>query len=216
MKVISERISYIFSKFYFERAEKRFIHLLKFAHHFMKQFNTDGYGYYVDEARLSKCVDSYFLDVIRYKEYHFTSDGQAEINSEAWYDVIHRQKKINDSKVAALTAKWLLKSCPIALIKTSADCKSILSDELCHINQLWALNCALYALLKDDFKYLNKSDFEDLFYDFKYRVFDERAYFSRFELILRLVECEKNSLERSTDSLVQPEASNSSRNKGVE
>jgi hypothetical protein len=207
MKVISERISYIFSKCYKDRAEKRFVQLLKFAHHSMEQYQPDGYKYYIDEARLVKCIDSYFLDVIRYKEYHFTADEKVDINSDEWIVEIHCNKKINDSKVAAFIAKWLLKSCPISIINTSENQDLLLSDDLCHINQLFALNCALYALLKEDYKYLSKDEYEDLFYDFKYRIFDERAYFSRFELILRMVEYKKQ-LEENSQIFNQVEEAN--------
>ncbi len=136
-------------------------------------------GYYVAEERIIKAVDSYFLDVIKYKEYHF--DCNLELHSEAWSKYIHDNKKINDSKVAAFSAKWLLKAAPIYIIP-KAD-TPIVSDFLCHINEFFVLNCVLYCLLKYDFDLIDEDDYKKLFYDFKYRSFDDRAYFSRFELL---------------------------------
>lgn len=197
MKSISKRYSDIFNKYYIETAKHRFVFLINFIDSWMSKINIGNeFVYFVDHERLSKAIDSYFLDVIKFKEYHFDTEN-ADVYSEAWCKEIHENKRINDSKVAAFTAKWLLKASPISIIPRDFA-STILrpeNDDVCHINEHFALDCALYALLREDFIKIDRDSYTSLFYDFKYRNFDERAYFSRFSLLLKLIE--KNSLEDS-------------------
>lgn len=200
MEVISKRIKYIFEKYYMDVAKERFHILLDSAHKFMsaQTFNCD--GYFIDENRLAKAVDSYFLDVIKFKEYHFNNEDFDDIHSEEWIRRIHVDQKINDSKVAAFTAKWLLKS-SLIYVKSSID-QPILDDFTCHINEAFALNCVLYTLLGHKYDLLDRDDLDKLFYDFKYRPFDERGYFSRFESLEKNVELkfEQLSTKHSTEN----------------
>jgi hypothetical protein len=165
--------------------------------------------YSVDHERLSKTIDSYFLDVIKYKEYHFNADID-DIYSEAWCKEVHEEHKINDSKVAAFTAKWLLKAAPISIIprNISSSIRRSENDNLCHINERFALDCALYALFRDSYLDLDDNSYESLYYDFKYRNFDERAYFSRFSLLLNLVK--EREARVNTNEKIEDQQENSS------
>lgn len=189
MKSVSGRILDIFEKYYIERAAERCENIITYAHEFLSTLDYDVEGYYVDEGRISKAIDSYFLDVIKYKEYHFSAADNISIGGDAWDVSVHVHKKINDSKVAAFTAKWLLKASPIYVVQKKN--KPITDDILCHINEFFVLNCVLYALLQDNFHLLDEDDYQKLFYDFKYRCLDDRAYFSRFELIEKNIRCKK-------------------------
>jgi hypothetical protein len=189
MKSISRRIISIFEKHYMERAEDRIVVVTLFAHAFLASLDYDVEGYYFDDAKVIKAVESYFLDVIKYKEYHFDGPANTDVFSDVWTEYVHVEKKINDSKVAAFSAKWLLKASPIYVVQKKGI---VIADDLfCHINELFVLNCVLYALLQDDYNLVDEDEYKKLFYDFKYRNLDERAYFSRFELIQKNVQLKK-------------------------
>ena len=189
MKSVSRRILSIFEKHYMERAEDRIVIVTSFAHTFLASLDYDVEGYYVDDAKLIKAIESYFLDVIKYKEYHFDGPADVDVYSEAWAKYIHVEKKINDSKVAAFSAKWLLKASPIYVVQKKDA--PIADDIVCHINELFVLNCVLYALLQENFSLVDEDEYKKLFYDFKYRTLDERAFFSRFELLEKNVRLKK-------------------------
>ncbi|MEE9338380.1 MAG: hypothetical protein V3U87_09890 [Methylococcaceae bacterium] len=189
MKSISKRYSDIFNKYYAKTAKSRFNFFIGFIDSWMSKIVIGNeFAYIVDHERLSKTIDSYFLDVIKYKEYHFNASVD-DIYSETWCKEVHEEHKINDSKVAAFTAKWLLKAAPISIIprNITSSIHRPENDNLCHINERFALDCALYALFRDDYLSLDDKSYDSLYYDFKYRNFDERAYFSRFSLLLNLV-----------------------------
>jgi hypothetical protein len=181
-----------------ERAKERGLVIISFAHELMSGLNLDVEGYYIDENKIVKALDSYFLDVIKYKEYHFNCEESVDIFSEKWAQYIHVDKKINDSKVAAFSAKWLLKAAPIYIVPKANT--PVLDDFICHINAFFVLNCVLYCLLKYDHDLVDQSDFEKLFYDFRYRTVDDRSYFSRFELIEKNVLLKKE-LRAATETI---------------
>ena len=187
--IISKRYSEIFNKYYADTSKRRFKNFIAFFESWIGKIDIpDGFEPFMDYERLSKSIDSYFLDVIKYKEYHFNA-YHVDIYSEAWCKEIHEEKKINDSKVAAFTAKWLLKASPIAIIPKDNSHRIYRpeNDGLCHINERFALDCSLYALLRESYLNLDKETYYSLFYDFKYRNFDERLYFSRFCLLMELM-----------------------------
>jgi hypothetical protein len=192
MKNISKRIATIFEKYYMDRAKERAVLIISFAHELMSNVNFPEDGYYVDENKIIKALDSYFLDVIKYKEYHFNCDddgGDIDVFSEDWARHIHLNKKINDSKVAAFTSKWLLKASPIYVVPSSEN--KVLDDFTCHINAFFVLNCVLYCLLQYDHDLVDQDDYDKLFYDFRYRIVDDRPFFSRFELLEKNVRLKK-------------------------
>ena len=109
--------------------------------------------------------------------------------SETWEDLLHNEKngkRLKLSKVAALTAKWLLKYKPITLLvdddqsvkKIDPHTRRIAS----FINEDFALSHAL-ILMKIDPKKIAENMQEGLLYHFKYRPFDERHFFLIFEMI---------------------------------
>lgn len=198
---VSPRIDRIFKDFYKDAAVERYLLLVKMAQEFVGQLDIlSGCNVYISDLKILKAVDSYFLDVIRYKEYHFQTEmGDAASRTESekserenafygkeWAHKVHVGKLINDSKVAAFLAKWLLKASPIYIVpddseKLSEDQKSVL---IC-ANELFALTCALYAL-RIDIKDISPEDIDDILYNFRFRAFDERAYFTKFDLMKRI------------------------------
>lgn len=163
----------------------------------MKNMEIEAEGYYVDENKIIKALDSYFLDVIRYKEYHFNNSGSMDVFSEEWAKRIHSKKKINNSKVASFFCKWLLKAAPIYIVPNEET--EMPNDFIAHINSFFVLNCVLYCLLQYDYDMIDQDDYDKLFYDFRYRSIDDRLYFSRFELIEKNIKLKKEikSLKKS-------------------
>lgn len=194
MKSISKRYSHIFNQYYAQTAKKRFHFCITFIDSWISKIDIgDEFIHVVDHERLSKAIDSYFLDVIKYKEYHFNSDIE-DVYSEAWCKDVHEEHRINDSKVAAFTAKWLLKAAPISIMPKdfSSSTPRPENDDICHINERFALDCSLYALFRNSYLNLDASSYENLYYDFKYRNYDERIYFSKFSLLFELVKLRKH------------------------
>ena len=97
MKLVSRRVRWIFDNLYADRAKERSYHLTSYAHSFLETLDFDVDGYHVDEGRIIRAVDSYFLDVIRYKEYHFDGASSLNIFSEEWARSVHHSKRFTGS-----------------------------------------------------------------------------------------------------------------------
>lgn len=137
-------------------------------------------------------IRSYFIDVIRYKEYHFSADDktdpvtgkaiQIDPFSERWIDEVH-EKLINESKVAAYTAKWILAYKPLTIISDASldlngaeNPQHIQTKLYANINEVYALNCAL-SVLKVDYDDVPENRIDELIYNFRFRKFEEGLYF---------------------------------------
>jgi len=133
----------------------------------------------VDRVKIIALVDSYFLDVIRFKEYHFNPKNHSEldVNSTAWLEAVHVEKNINPAKIASFTAKWLLNYKPIILEPIGDENLSLEDIEL--INSapaILALNFSLYLISLSQ-QAINERLAKAIIYHFRYRTFDERAFF---------------------------------------
>lgn len=201
---VSERTEQIYLRHYSDREQKRFANLYTVFDRLAILVDGAQVGarIAIDVDVLGEVVRSYFLDVIRYKEYHFDPDpdaikksdegyyvwGQAENSefidplSEKWTELVHRGVNINGNKVAAYTAKWILKFKPISVLTNSeADVNNIKSIPnqshiLNFINEYYALYCVL-AALEIDAKLIDPRKIEELIYTFRFRNFEEKSFF---------------------------------------
>jgi hypothetical protein len=168
---------------------------------------TSGVRLEIDYLALAEIVRSYFFDTIRYKEYHFDPKGKLgdgeriaallakfgcksidEIDplSPQWAEMVHTAVNINSSKVAAYTVKWILKCKPVVVYydqKVAFDPNTVLEQApgkyaafLASINEHFALQCAFLALGIDATK-VSRRKIDELIYCFRFRAFDESAYF---------------------------------------
>jgi hypothetical protein len=138
---VSRRINAIYETYYADRETQRFENLYviydRIASH-VAAISPD-VKLEIDLTGLAELIRSYFLDVIRYKEYHFNPkadiskiDQTATILSESgarsldeidplspsWTKVVHTLGNVNSSKVASYSAKWILKYKPISVVSS--------------------------------------------------------------------------------------------------
>jgi hypothetical protein len=206
---VSRRITAIYQRYYEERERQRFENLYKIF---------DTMAAFVDAAELGATLDidyfclaevvrSYFLDAIRYKEYHFDPKVASEYPavltklaelglerledvdplSAEWTELVHTTVNINASKVAAYTAKWILRHKPITVLNTDPELfgdgleskATKLSKPipyLASVNENFALQSALFALEIDANEVCEKK-IAEILYCFRFRSFDESSYF---------------------------------------
>lgn len=193
---ISRRISELY-KYYEDREAQRALNLYTIFESMAAAVEKAGgtFELYMDYSRLGELIRSYFLDVIRYKEYHFNPDEnypefQNEIKrlgvaaledlhplSPEWSELVHRTANINKSKVAAFTVKWILAYKPISVIsRQSEPLPGSQPMYFACINEYFALNAALFALEIDASK-VSERKIDELIYAFRFRKFDELSYF---------------------------------------
>jgi hypothetical protein len=197
---VSKRVAAIYEKFYREREEIRAQNLYLLFDEMAKAVEAAGHDYrlHIDFMRLGELVRSYFLDVIRYKEYHFDPDrNSSEFSSVAkslgieseealtgidplsseWTELVHSTANINRSKVASYTAKWILAYKPVSLLNVGSEITPLPgSIFLSSINEYYALNCALFAL-EIPAASVQDSKIDEIIYSFRFRKYDEAAYF---------------------------------------
>lgn len=194
---VSRRTAAIYSRYYEDREAQRAENLYLLFVDFANAVESAGevVSLQMDYARLGELVRSYFLDVIRYKEYHFGPDPKHEDYdelksklriaslddldplSEKWTELVHTTANINQSKVAAYTVKWILTYKPISVVSSQASMEPAkLSYLISSINEFYALSCALYALeLRADA--ISPRKLDELIYSFRFRKYDEAAFF---------------------------------------
>lgn len=206
---VSRRTNAIYQRYYQDRERQRFENLYKIFDTMAAYVDAAEFGAKLDldYFSLAEVVRSYFLDTIRYKEYHFdpksASDSPivreklaeigvselAEVDplSAQWAELVHSTVNINTSKVAAYTAKWILRHKPITVISLRTDLPEENVDSehselqspipfLTSINENYALQCALFAL-EIDANSVSRKKIEELMYCFRFRAFDESSYF---------------------------------------
>jgi hypothetical protein len=188
MKPISSRVQFLYKEYYYNKAKMRHDFFCRYTEKFLEKIPfEDNLLYSVDTIKMSALIDSYFLDVIRFKEYHFNTPLSEEHDpfSQAQTASIHCEKLISLSKVAAYTAKWLLKYSPIFIqpsqnVQLSSEEQNI----VCAAPAILALNLSLRSM-GVDIEALDKAIYKNLIYHFRFRNFDERAAFLYFDLIMR-------------------------------
>ena len=212
---VSGRTLAIYDRFYCDREADRFANLMVVFEGLASIVSESdlGVSLEMDYLCLGEIVRSYFFDTIRYKEYHFdpkdpelykaVEDQEkvrallrefgvnrvAELDplSPEWTNLVHECVRINKSKVAAYTVKWILRYKPISVIGVSAEGEAseagnvlppipVQSPILTNINEEFAYLCALTAL-EIDASSVSKKKQDELIYCFRFRNFDESSYF---------------------------------------
>ncbi len=194
---LSIRIEDIFEEFYSDAAEDKYIHLIRAIDIFTDQFDLrpgkKDFLVNVESFKLRALVHSYYLDVIRYKEYNFnpskedTGGKKIAPFSLEWVEYIHdSRKKISDNKAASLTCKWLMKYLPIQIHPRDYNC--VLSDDeeqvILNYNAFFSLShCADILDISISEEDISPLLYEELLYHLRYRNFDERHFYMVFGLI---------------------------------
>lgn len=182
---LSNRIEYIYENYYTERAIEKYVYLTEEIHCFVDELGfSNDFTYYLEDFKVNALVNSYYLDVIRYKEYHFNpkkDDGsilEIDVTSEEWIKQVH-SKYIHPNKVAALTTKWLLRYSPFQIHNMDDEKYKPTQDEEALILQANALFCInhLSRILNIAVKDIPLGIIKDLKYHFQYRNLDERHFF---------------------------------------
>jgi hypothetical protein len=190
MRPISSRIEYIYREYYYEKARARHHALIQYADLFLKNLPIyNKCNCRVDFQKMVALVDSYFLDVIRFKEYHFQPklpNGTVDVFSKDWMDYVHREKLLHPSKVGALLSKWILKYSPIIIIPKSEELIS--QDDakiICSANAGFALNFSLSSMgvSQED---IDKETASDVLYHFRFRNYEDRSFFLIYNSVMKL------------------------------
>lgn len=212
---VSGRTCAIYDRFYSDREADRFANFMEVFEGLASIIAESDLGVELemDYLCLGEIVRSYFFDTIRYKEYHFDPKNPDEFKNEVdqkkaagllkefgvsqvqdldplspeWTRLVHDCVRINKSKVAAFTVKWILRYKPISVLGVSgvgakqADEQSLpvipaASPLLSNINEEFAYLCALTALEIEASRVPKKKQ-DELIYCFRFRNFDEASYF---------------------------------------
>jgi len=192
MKHISNRIRRIYKDYYAKKAKARFESLVEYSQYFLKSLPIAEKAFCrVDLQKMSALIDSYFLDVIRFKDYHFRPSedvSDEDVFSVVWNNLVHRDKYLSPSKVAAFEAKWILKYSPLIIIpQNDADFTDEDRIVLCSANALLAFQFSLTSMG------LNPEDVDEdiarnMIYHFRFRHFDDRAFILQYDTLLKLAE----------------------------
>lgn len=180
-RCISERVIHIYDTHYQSQDEYKFNQLLDAADEYAENMALpDGYFYYINEINIARLIQSYLLDVIRYKEYHFQARTPYK-EEKTWASKIH-SKSINNVKIATFTTKWLLKHPPIHILTNVEEPLPAHAKLVNFANESFALVNALNHIEVD----INKIPDEligDIIYDLKFRPFEEGWVMEYFSLI---------------------------------
>jgi hypothetical protein len=195
---VSKRIDYIFRKYYYDICGRKINHILQEGSNNIRALSLDPnrFDWGIDKYRVRDVAISYYFDVIKYKEYHFNPKSETEKPfdpfSDQFMDAIHlphadtrKDKVISTPKVAAFTAKWLLKYMPIYIfprpnVSPSAEEK----EKISNINIIFVLEHSL-GLMGRNAEHQIKENIDDLLYHLKYRSIDDRSLILAFSILHR-------------------------------
>jgi hypothetical protein len=193
---VSTRIDFIFRNHYDKTYLRKVIQLYRGARSAARGLRlNDNFSWHVDLYKVEDFATSYFLDVIKYKEYHFNprpdiSGTLPDIWSKAYVDSVHahhpdpdQDKVISLPKVAAFTTKWWVRYMPISI---HFDPKYNPTDkersDICHINEAFILYYCLEIMgLKRDL--ITKSNWDNLLYHLKFRSLDDRTLILAYSML---------------------------------
>lgn len=196
---VSARIASIFREFYRKEASDKLTHLSEEMELFVSSLSLDPdrITASIEKHILKQIIFSYFLDVIKYKEYHFNprvkpGEDPLEPLSKLFTTAVHRQhedrtrdKILNRPKAAAFTAKWILRYMPIAIsVKEGIDLTVDENWNMTHANEMFAFDHGL-ALMGRDTTLLQRETIDDVLYHFKYRPTDDRSLILAFSILSR-------------------------------
>lgn len=192
---ISKRTDYIFNEFYKDECRAKYERTVKEINSWMQKAKIDKEKFEtnVSHARLYASMHSYYLDVIRYKEYHFDAKDIADFFSPEYMKFIHESRQLNPPKVAALTTKWLLKAKPL-ILEARPKVNEISQNErsmLVSANEQFIVNHALqlmditFANTKIDDRKLLVKDLSEILYHLLFRDTDDRNLILTFSVLYR-------------------------------
>lgn len=200
MKQISERYSRLFKEFYADKAKDRFDYVLRYADFYSKTLPyKNKVNCIIDPLSVDAYVTSYFLDVIKFKEYHFRehldpSFDYSDVETSFQHPdttvaefVMHRKKMINASKVGAFTGKWLLKYRPVVVMPKDGCGFDIFERR--HIQNapfVFTANVTLRSMGIDPDE-LPTAIYKSLMYHLRYREYEDRNVMLYFELLVEHV-----------------------------
>ncbi|MDU8927676.1 hypothetical protein RXV86_09795 [Alisedimentitalea sp. MJ-SS2] len=194
---VSARIREIYREHYEPREPQRYATLIDVFNKISDIVEATHHGstVVVDHAALAEAVRSYYLDTIRYKDYHFDPDevgpnlesalakygiedlGSLSPLSPEWSHILHSTVNINGSKAAAYMVKWILRYKPVSVLSLAEEVENKPhSTIVANINEIYALNCALLELGIDSVE-VSQQKLDELIYCFRFRSFDEASYF---------------------------------------
>lgn len=191
----SKRIEQIIQDYYENRIQQKTNGLLKELKSYIdSKPDLENFEASIDIVAVDTLCYSYFIDIIKYKEYHISpNDKSLNAYSPEWVRGLHHEddkigKRLKFSKVAAFTAKWLLKYKPISVEIIDGILPQDISPEerriAASINEDFALLHSL-QLLEVDSNKIEDSILMDMVYHFRYRSFDERHFFVLYENIVQ-------------------------------
>lgn len=187
---LSDRVEMIYSKYYNERVWEKVNMLEALADMVVDGFSivlNDNYDVYLDFYKITSLVESYYLDVIEYKELYFFSLFEKDNYSEKWMASVHK-RLVSHRKVAALSIKWILKYQPIQihpeLIHTPSKehIRLMLS-----VNEVFAM-MHTFKILKVKIEWVEYSLLRELDSHMRYNVYDEKHFFIIYEKLMELVD----------------------------
>ncbi len=199
---ISKRINFIFKKFYAVEAKGHARQLCHYLNMFIESTVNelvDRYGdklgesyIMVNESKVILLIDGFYLDVIRYKEYHYSPDID-DISSEEWMEAIHDKNHLSDAKLSCYLCKWILKNPPISFHLDPNVEQNLYDDvarRLGYLNEAFCVNYILGEIFSSEKNsehlidaYINRS----ILYHLRYRTFEEKSLFLLFDMLSHLM-----------------------------
>ncbi|MBR8842406.1 hypothetical protein [Pseudoalteromonas sp. JC3] len=200
----SNRTNYIFEKYYLAKAKEKSKQIIFHYNQCFENLKSERIEFYLSEEKIREAVHAYFIDVIKYKESHFYCEHKFPESAEMHLDEIH-SKKINNEKVASLSAKWLLRYCPASFIVPEDYVPNELERKFClGFNEMSTLSY-VYNLLNLQFPEQEEIEatkceatklvfentqklLDDILYHFKFRTYDHRHFILVFSSLVRINE----------------------------
>jgi hypothetical protein len=191
MKPISEKYERVFAKYYFETARQRFVDLSTYLEVFCNEIDfKQKLVIAVDHIKVNAFITSYYLDIIRFKEYHFNTETISKSNHEK---ALHT-KLVSQTKAAAFTLKWMLKYQP--LVAYAKDPFDLVDHEKIFLEYLpfvVALNFSIRTLGIQPHA-LPHDTYQDLLYHLRFRPYEERGFMLYFDLLVKHLTSDKLSV----------------------
>ncbi|MFV0410177.1 MAG: hypothetical protein ACK5LJ_10930 [Paracoccus sp. (in: a-proteobacteria)] len=149
-------------------------------------FSSDSIGAYACPFHLVNISKAYFIDIIRYKEYHYNPEEE-NIPYEEYAKAIHggeKPRRLDADKRAAFLIKWILKTQPIQ-VELSKDADL---DSYDNQNQVWYVNehfslFVLWQTIGVKEKKVPEKEQLALLHQFRYRPYDENIFSLTFKKI---------------------------------
>lgn len=138
-------------------------------------------------SKFEKLFKRIYLDVIKYKDFHFYSEEEFENSPIKHLDVIHKKKLVNRAKVASFTAKWLLKESPINVWAKVCAPNQEETGLIYIINEACVATYIFKIVLEIDLNNTKISPhIEDILYHFKFRTFDQKSFIIMFNMLKKI------------------------------